>query len=194
MLTRRRFVPRDTPLRYYAGQLRTFFDVVQIPTAFISESLQHVSQSFGVETYRVNGKDVTQLWFHLLQRNLYTEDGAEHNPQFNWMKTGVVLRIENPGQPSQAQGNRTGTSSGSSSRPTTPPSKPVVTMTCFEAPASCKDRFDRMREEESGQCLLDDPCMLVLVVIEEMHKSLDAVGWHVAGLFTEIEKVRVDQA
>jgi hypothetical protein len=195
------------------------FEVCDIPSAFISESLQNVSQSFGTQT---DDNGSSHVWFHFLSKDIQTvkvdgqpcvvhpetvlqagdindtlqESQAErdrqarnqHQANFIWHKTGIVLRVEKHEKLSPAQSRSTSNNTSSSSL-TVAPCKPEVTLFCFGAPESIGSRFERLRDNTNCAELLKDRYMFVHVIIEEMYKLLDDAGWSVSRAFGPIETV-----
>lgn len=176
-----------------------FFETHEIPSAFIAESLQHVSQSFSVQT----DIDTTNIFFHLLVKDIAiakgqiveSPDGVNNRrsqANFNWLKPGFMLRVRNerpnsPPQPSRA------TTSSSDITLTSPSGRPTVELFCFGAPASLGQRFQRLKDVVTRDEILLDPYILLEIVLDEMYKAMDRTAWTVAEIFGKIEEVSRDE-
>ncbi|KAF2250648.1 hypothetical protein BU26DRAFT_480932 [Trematosphaeria pertusa] len=211
---RNRLAPRDIPHPEYANGLVELFKSCNVPSAFIAESFHNVSQSFGTQNdetgvyvwFHFLSKDIKAQnvdgQLAIVNRPKHErapeesdeaceEDSEEivdtagvPEPQLNqanyhWTKTGVVLRIKE---------SRKSPSTKSTSTPTSaPPEDPEVTLLCFGSPNALILRFERLAKMACYKDILDDPYMLLVIVVEEMHKLLDAAGWSVAWTFGPIE-------
>jgi len=178
------------------------FERCNIPSAFISESLANVSQSFGTST-DVNG--TMYLWFHFLSKDIGTVI-KDHQMRvvhpIPARREDSVLAQAHQGhqeilqQRAQqlSQANFIWTKTGVvlriekvNDRKSNVAKK--VTMYCFGAPNTFLPRFQRLRDHASRDKLLEDPHMLLGPVIEEMYKLLDGASWSVARSFGSIETV-----
>lgn len=194
---RKSFAPRDT-YGPESVELVKLFTHCDIPTAFVAESLADVSHSFGTST-EMDG--TTYLWFHFLAKNFIAEvreNDSEVVPQkpsrvrqssraasasnshvglfkvaqelsqsnFEWTKIGVVLHVAKAGS-----------------------STPQMTLYCFGAPTTCRSRFIRLCQNADCQSMLQNPYMVLGIIIEEMYKLLDQTSWAVARSFGPIETV-----
>jgi hypothetical protein len=180
------------------------FDRQKIPSAFIAESLRNVSQSFSVQ----RDKDMTIVFFHLLVKTVAISEGeivlelpqeatdrtggAHTIPQrqsqanFTWMKSGFVLKINEAARPPLPK--RTTTSSSESTL--VPKSlEPEVSMFCFGAPVTLRDRFQKLMNVASCKNILSDPYILLEVVLSDMYEVMDQTGWAIADIFGKIETV-----
>lgn len=115
--------------------------------------------------------------------------GAQRQSQadFNWLKSGFVLKVrKQQGMPRLPNRTRT-----SSSDATMAPAlvEPSVELFCFGAPASLGDRFRRLAGVAICDDFVQDPYVLLEVVLEEMYKVLDRTGWDISHVFGEIETV-----
>ncbi len=203
------FAPRDIPDPETANGLTALFEGFKIPSAFVAESLQGVSQSFAAQ------KDIdgtTYVWFHFLckiVRVVETEKGqlivqqqagpearnakgqartqAQEQSQadLTWLKPGFVLKIRNQ-QRSPAMPGRTRTSSSDATMAAVS-AESKVELFCFGAPSSLADRFRRLKTVAICDDLLQDPYVLLEVVLEEMYRILDQTGWAVSDVFRDIE-------
>lgn len=203
--TKGRFAPRDAPSPSTIDGLCELFDRQKIPSAFIAESLRNVSQSFSVQ----RDKEMTTVFFHLLVKTVAILEGeivldlpqeatdrsggAHTRPQrqsqanFTWMKSGFVLKIRHeaarPPMP-----KRTTTSSSESTL--VPKSlEPEVSMFCFGAPVTLRDRFQKLMNTASCKNILSDPYILLEVVLSDMYEVMDQTGWAIADIFGKIETV-----
>jgi hypothetical protein len=87
------------------------------------------------------------------------------------MKPGVVFKIDHD-EEIPANGAKT------------------ITLLLFGAPFPFWDRFHGLIGTHTADELLQDPFMLLEIVLDEMHKLMDRVGWHVADVFRSIEQVK----
>ncbi|KAH7411825.1 hypothetical protein DE146DRAFT_771464, partial [Phaeosphaeria sp. MPI-PUGE-AT-0046c] len=199
------FAPPDTPMPACIDGMVELFEKHQIPSAFVAESLQHVSQSFSVQ----NDLDTTNVFFHLLVKDIAVSKGqivesrtggeshAERKirsqANFNWLKPGFVLRIRNerpssPPQPSRA------TTSSSDITLTARSAQPAVELFCFGAPGSLGERFQRLKDVITREEILLDPYILLEIVLDEMCKVMDRTAWNVAEVFGNIEEQTLEMA
>ncbi|KAJ4287566.1 hypothetical protein N0V90_012269 [Kalmusia sp. IMI 367209] len=158
------------------------FTSCDIPSSFILESLSGVSQSFGSQT---NADGARNLWFHFLGKHVERQEengqvrivhAGQYMSQDNpiWTKTGVVLRVKRPETSSSSISASTDCSAH-------------LEIYFFGAPPTFVERLQHIKEQASCKEMLEDPYMLVGVLIEEMHKLLDEAGWGVAHSFRPIE-------
>ncbi|KAH7125590.1 hypothetical protein B0J11DRAFT_528770 [Dendryphion nanum] len=197
------FAPRDIPIAETVDGLTELFKTYSIPSVFIDESLQNVSQSFGT---RKDDAGTEYVWFHLLSKDVAVvtdEKGkrivndpsahgtgagpAQHTSQanFTWIKPGFVLKIEPRTKPTPPQSRSTTNSSGSTLAMGKAPQN--VTLFCFGAPGSLGARFKRLTDLITCDELENDPYYLLDIVLEEMYKLMDQVGWAIADIFGDIE-------
>lgn len=180
----------------------------RIPSAFIAEGLQGVSQSFSVQ----KDTESTYVWFHFLVKDIAVSNGrivhnmasresdngnvgesssAQNQSQanFTWLKPGFVLRLRHRLQPSSPPlpSRSTTASSGSTLIPNS--IQPDVELFCFGAPTSIRDRFQKLMDNASCEDLLEDPYIFLDVIIHEMYKVLDRTGWTISDIFGKIETV-----
>lgn len=183
-----------------------FLVLHEIPSAFITEGMQGVSQSFSARR-EAEGRCI---WFHLLCKDIATSNGqiihlpghengdrqskdrllAQNQSQanFTWLKPGFVLRIRGKmGSPPQPI--RTTTSSSDSTLMTVTDKQPEVELFCFGAPVTLRDRFRKLKDIATCDELLQDPYVLLEVVMSEMYKVMDRTGWAIADIFGKIETV-----
>jgi hypothetical protein len=176
------------------------FEKFDIPSAFIAESMQNLSQSFAVQQ-DVDG--TTYVWFHFLCKEVAVSNGQivhlpenENDPRrqraqqqsqanFTWLKTGFVLKIKGQRSPVPT---RTRTSSSDATL-TVASTRPRIELFCFGAPHSLRDRFQKMKDVAICDDLLQDPYALLEIVLEEMYKVLDHTGWAVSDVFGQMEMV-----
>jgi hypothetical protein len=184
------------------------FEQYKIPTAFIAESSQNVSQSFAAQ------KDIDgtiYVWFHFLcktvsiegNRIVYQRDTTrdstgtdrlrinardQSQADFTWLKPGFVLKVKQQSHLPRLP-NRTRTSSSDATM--APASaEPSVELFCFGAPESLGDRFRKLASVAICDDIVQDPYVLLEIVLEEMYKVLDRTGWNISRVFGDIETVR----
>lgn len=203
------FAPRDVTSSDTAEGISHLFERFSIPSAFIEESLQGVSQSFAAHR---DTDGTTYVWFHLLCKDLAVAGDRIVHPQnpsdlqdrcgksrveaqgqsqanFTWLKPGFILRIR-PARTNSPKPSRMTTSSSDDTL-TTAPVQAKAEMFCFGAPITLRDRFQRMMNLATCDDILQDPYVLLEVVLEEMHKVMDRTGWTLSDVFGNIELVRV---
>ncbi|KAF9701755.1 hypothetical protein EKO04_000282 [Ascochyta lentis] len=206
------FAPQDIPAPETVGGLLRLFDKFGIPSAFIHESMQNISQSFAAQ------KDIdgtTYVWFHFLcktvsvtkgrivHQQVATEDNGKagqvlaraqklSQADFNWLKPGFVLKIRKQQSPLMPP-SRTRTSSSDATMAIAS-SEPKVELFCFGAPASLGDRLRKLKDVAICDDLMQDPYVLLEVVLEEMYKVLDQTGWAISQIFGDIETQTLEMA
>jgi hypothetical protein len=176
------------------------FETCQIPSAFVAESLQDVSQSFSAQ----KDSETTCVFFHLLVKDVAISDGrivdmggpetdamAEGQSQanFTWLKPGFVFRLRN--EPNLTHPPSRTTTSSSEDTLTSTTSQPVVEMFCFGAPVTLRDRFQKLKDTATCEDLLLDPYVLLEVVLGEMHKVMDRTAWAISDIFGKLEKASI---
>ncbi|CAA9963898.1 hypothetical protein P3342_009728 [Pyrenophora teres f. teres] len=195
------FAPQDIPTPNNTEGLIDLFEACGIPSAFVDESLQGVSQSFAAR----NDIDGTAfVWFHFLCKTVAVVDNQivhiendedvgssqsdirrmaqlQSQANFSWMKPGIVLKIweqqaidEKPARTSTSDSENTLTAPGAQTR---------VDLFCFGAPSTLHQRFQDLLATANRRDILDDPYLLLGVVFEEMYKVLDGTVWAVAEIF-----------
>lgn len=183
------------------------FEKFGIPSAFIAESLQNISQSFAAQR-DIDG--TTYVWFHFLCKTVsftkgqivHQQDFAEDDnnvgraraqaqlqsqADFTWLKPGFVLKVREQ-QSLQMMPGRTRTSSSDATMALAS-AESKVELFCFGAPASLGDRFRKLKDIAICDDLLQDPYVLLEVVLEEMYKILDGAGWTISTVFGDMEIV-----
>lgn len=187
--------------------LLELFEAWRIPSAFVDEGLQGVSQSFAA---RQDVDGTTFVWFHFLCKTLAIEKGqivhinnpedeetselmarrtAQSLPQanFSWIKPGFVLKIRGKDDTSPTV---TRTSSSDSDNTLAPvPIEPKVELFCFGAPTTFQNRFRTLINIATYEDLVLDPYILLEVALEEMYKVLDCTGWNLGDVFGPMETV-----
>ncbi|EUC29506.1 hypothetical protein COCCADRAFT_106345 [Bipolaris zeicola 26-R-13] len=205
------FAPPDNPTGNYGENLLEFLEEWGIPSAFVDEGLQGVSQSFAA---REDVDGTTFVWFHFLCKTLAIVDkkivhlsGEEEDTSglgmrqkaqsqaqanFSWIKPGFVLKIreQNATTPKAARTSSSG-SDGTLS-PTT--ASPVVELFCFGVPASFQSRFRALIDMAKCEDLIRDPYALLEVAFEEMYKVLDWTGWNLGDIFGKMETEALEMA
>jgi hypothetical protein len=200
------FAPQDVPNPATIDGMCELFDIFGIPSSFIEEGLQGVSQSFSAQ----KDTDATYIWFHMLSKTCQISDGhivhvsgqedsnnhqqedrlrAQRQSQadFTWLKPGFVLKIRNQSS-SPLLPSRSTTSSSESTLHSTS-AQPEVEMFCFGAPVAIRDRFQRLKQTATCEELLLDPYVFLEIIISEMYKGMDQTGWMIANIFGKIETV-----
>jgi len=191
---RHSFVPQDVPRPKHAKLLIEIFTYYNIPGAFVAEGLQDVSQSFGV---RQDDDGTEFVWFHLPMKDVaLSKDGhsivdpsniLQSQANFDWIKPGFVLKIENPSAALSQQGQ----SNNNQNATTLAPRITRVTLLCFGAPSLLYERLIRLRDVTTAEDLKADPYILLDKALEVMFKLMDKVGWTLADVFGNIETVSV---
>jgi hypothetical protein len=189
------------------------FDRQKIPSAFIAEGLQGVSQSFSVQ----KDAESTYVWFHFLVKDIAVSDGrvvhnaasregndgnlggsssAQNQSQanFTWIKPGFVLRVRHRLQPSSPPLPSRSTTASSGSTLISNSTRPEVELFCFGAPSTIRDRFQKLMDTASCEDILEDPYIFLEIIMHEMYKVLDRTGWMISDIFGEIETVRTFDA
>ena len=205
---KRSFAPQDVPNSATVDGMCELFERHKIPSAFIAEGLQSVSQSFAARS----GLDATYIWFHFLckdiamldgqivhipgpgvgedgQHRVHLQDRSQKQENFTWLKPGFVLRIQHRPSSPPLPSRTTTSSSESTLLPTTV--QPEVEMFCFGTPVTLRDRFRKLKTTASCDDLMQDPYILLEIVLEEMYKVMDRTGWTISDIFGRIEKVHV---
>ncbi|KAL6707093.1 hypothetical protein ACN47E_004845 [Coniothyrium glycines] len=205
------FAPKDVPHPCTAHGLVDLFERFGIPSAFVAESLQDVSQSFAA---RMSADGTQYVWFHLLCKSLKVLDGkiiqgppnrfvkptqtgeqesVQHShANFEWLKPGFLLRVRPP-QASSPGPNRTSTSDSDITLTATSV-QAKVDLFCFGAPVAIRDRLQILKSELTCAEILNDPYQLLEIVLEEMYMVMDQVGWAIADVFGKIEEETLTMA
>ncbi|KAH9883066.1 hypothetical protein J1614_000434 [Plenodomus biglobosus] len=194
------FAPRDEPHPTTVKGFVELFERCEIPSAFVNEGLQGVSQSFGV----YNDTDgTTCVWFHILCKDIRVDQNQIVHPQdnadnqdatriaaqrqshanFTWLKPGFVLKIRDSGVPKP----HSASPSTSDTTLATPYTQAQVELFCFGSPITLRDRFRKLIDVATGKELIQDPYILLDIVFEEMYKLLDRSCWVVGNIFGHIE-------
>lgn len=179
------------------------FDQCKIPSAFIAEGLQGVSQSFSAQ----KDADATTIFSHVLMKDvavshgcIVDDEGLERadertqyyraQPQsqanFSWLKTGVVLQIRHQAS-SPPMPNRVRTTSSQSTL-VSASVHPIVEMFCFGAPVTIQYRLQKLKDCATCEDILLDPYVLLEVVFGEMFRVMDQTGWAISDIFGKIEE------
>jgi hypothetical protein len=199
----KRCAPRDEPSPSTVDGMCDLFERCKIPSAFIEEGLQGVSQSFFAQ--EVAGS--TCIFSHVLIKDVAISDGrivsdgtreqvaertqdahalSQSQANFSWLKAGFLLRIQDQrGSPPMPSRVRT-----SSSQSTLIPAsvRPIVEMFCFGAPVTVRARLQNLKGCATCEDILLDPYVLLEVVFGEMFKVMDQTGWAISDIFGKIEK------
>jgi hypothetical protein len=201
------FAPPDIPTTSYGESLLEFLEEWRIPSAFIDEGLQGVSQSFAA---REDADGTTFVWFHFLCKTLAIVDKkivhinspqdeetsglkirhmAQSQPHanFSWIKPGFVLKIREQNATSPKATRKSSSHSDDTLEPT--PVQPIVELFCFGAPNTFQNRFRTLIDTATCEDLVRDPYVLLEVAFEEMYKVLDWTGWNLGDIFGPMETV-----
>ncbi|KAF2203027.1 hypothetical protein GQ43DRAFT_367852, partial [Delitschia confertaspora ATCC 74209] len=183
------FAPPDIPHSRTVQGLSDLFRHYEIPKDFVEEGLKNVSLSFGTHT---DAAEVTTIWFHFVCKDIdlrEAQDGWEifhsgYNEErgsaafrersqanFNWIRPGFVLKIS--------------PSAGAVSK--------RISLFCFGAPSTISDHF-KQRLNLGYDEVLDDPYMLLEVVMEKLSWFVDERAWMVAEVFGQIEETTIEEA
>jgi hypothetical protein len=196
----RRFAPRDVPSATTVNGMCELFERCDIPSSFVAESLQDVSQSFSAQ----KDAETTCIFFHLLVKDVaisngrivdiersdgVTMPGRQSQANLTWLKSGFVFRFRNDQGSTHAPSRTTTSSSDSTLTSTT--AKPIVEMFCFGAPVALRDRFQKLMDTATCEDILLDPYILLEVVLGEMYKVMDRTAWAVSDIFGKIEEASV---
>ena len=201
------FAPRDECTPSFGEHLLELFEAWGIPSAFVDEGLQGVSQSFAA---RQDIDGTTFVWFHFLCKTLAIvndqivhinspEDEetsgltlrrtAQSQPQanFSWIKPGFVLKIQ--GQDATSLTATRTSSSDSNDTLASVSVQPTVELFCFGAPTTFLNRFRTLAHMATCEELIRDPYARLEVAFEEMYKVLDYTGWNLGDVFGTMETV-----
>lgn len=185
------FAPLDLPDNDTATSLFYLFKKYSIPSDFVSERLQSVARSFGS---KANPDGSECLWFHFLCKNINTErdpDKPDHvtikNPvfksnakaqsqaDFSWIRAGFFLKIESPKVDFIDPNLR---------------NKPI-TLLCFGASEALIGRFHSIQNREEWKEALEDPYVLLDIVLDELYLQLDGISWNLGEVYGNMERVRL---
>jgi len=183
------FAPLDLPDNATANSLFYLFDKYSIPSDFISERLQSVARSCGS---KANPDGSECLWFHFLCKNITIEPNLEkpdhvaiRNPvekyntkeqsqaDFSWIRAAFFLRVEGP-KIDIANPNLT-------NKPTT--------LLCFGASEALVQRFSKLQNRVEWREALDDPHVLLDIVLDELYLQLDGIAWNLSEVYGNTERV-----
>jgi hypothetical protein len=180
------FAPQDYHHPHIASTILALVRRYEIPPAFILESVQSVTHSFG-HRKREDGVDMT--WFHFLSKNITPSTGEQdHNPTFGdgdcnfhanrqshadytWIRSSYFLRVEPKTHGTTTQGQN------------------VVTLLCFGASGPLISRFRSLLTDANWSEGMNDPYSLVSIVLNDLTLQVDLVAWDLAQIFREVEKV-----
>ena len=184
------FAPLDLPDNATANGLFYLFKKYSIPSDFISERLQSVARSFGS---KANPDGSECLWFHSLCKNINIEPNLDKpghvtikNPveksnvkeqsqaDFSWIRAAFFLRVEGP--------KIDITNPNLTNKPTT--------LLCFGASEALKERFTNLQNRIEWKEALEDPHVLVDIVLDELYLQLDGISWKLSEVYGNTERVR----
>jgi len=175
------FAPLDLPTEANTPGFLWLFKHYSLPTAFLSERLQAVANSFGALN-DIDGYNCS--WFHYLCKNITLHRHHADGP--SWISD------PRPDVPQMRQADWTWIRSGYFLRWTADLNSNVVevTLICFEASSSLKHRFRNLQLPASCKNAIDDPWSLFVVVLDELFLQMSETVWDVSEAFGEIETVR----
>ena len=186
------------------------FDQCKLPSRFVAETLLDVSQSFAVFQ---DPDRTTWVWFHLLCKDIAVskgkiihprESGADNDGQpgghlhrteshhaqsqsqanFAWLKPGFLLKVKDQGELPTPSHSMT---SESDHTLTQALEDPDVEMFCFGAPTTVRERFRTFKDIAACDDIMQDPYVLLEIVLEEMHKVMDRTAWMLSDVFGTVE-------
>ncbi|KAF2807118.1 uncharacterized protein BDZ99DRAFT_522750 [Mytilinidion resinicola] len=191
------FAPLDIHLNYETRGLPSLFKYYDFPNSFILERKYSVTQAFG--TYEWND-GATCSWLHFLCKNIHIDrTRSPGNPDkceivnvipntialrqadYSWLRSGYLFK-----RVPRVSGNIS--INGSSSSSTTTRALPdPVTLICFGAPDSLKQRCNRLLQGQLWERFLNDPYTILTMVVEELFFQLDHSAWNLSEAFGTIE-------
>jgi hypothetical protein len=182
------------------------FEKCKIPSAFVEEGLQGVSQSFFAQKVA----DSTCIFTHVLMKDVVISDGrivndwgreqvaertqdahslSQSQANFSWLKAGFVLRIQDQKSSLPMPMSSRARTSSSQSTLISASMHPIVEMFCFGAPVTVRARLQKLKACATCEDILLDPYVLLEVVFGEMFKVMDQTGWAISDIFGKVEKV-----
>jgi len=161
------------------------FRAIGVPTAFVAERLLSVSYSFG----NISGPGGYCAWFHFLCKRIDVDtadapgerglrivhhQSASHVPNgqrrtralpqadYAYDRSGFFLHTTHTG---------------------------IVTLCCFGAARSVRSRLERLLKAGDWKLVLDEPHILLDVVLEGLHLQVDQNVWNMNVVFGAAEHV-----
>lgn len=185
------FAPLDLPDNTTATSLFYLFKKYSIPSNFISERLQSAVRSFGS---KANSDGTECLWFHFLCKYINIERNPDKpgyvtikNPvkksnvkeqsqaDFSWIRAAFFLKVEGP--------KIDITNPSSRIKPTT--------LLCFGASEALVERLKKLQNRTDWKEVLEDPYVLLDIVLDELYLQLDGVSWNLNEVYGNMERVRL---
>ncbi|XRM46719.1 hypothetical protein ABZX51_009748 [Aspergillus tubingensis] len=170
------FSPLDLPSSATAEGLLWLFDHYDAPSAFLAGRLRSVTHSFGALN-SINGYNCS--WFHYLCKNITVTHDAHGNAR---------ISDPRPGAPQMQHGDSTWIRSGYFMRWAVSSNRgPEVTLLCFEASKSLKERLKDISSSSIPTTVVRDPYSLFAIIFEELSLQMDNTVWDVMDVFRQIE-------
>ncbi|BCR99689.1 uncharacterized protein AKAW2_50031S [Aspergillus luchuensis] len=170
------FSPLDLPSSATAQGLLWLFDHYAAPSAFLAGRLRSVTHSFGALN-SINGYNCS--WFHYLCKNITVIHDAHGTAR---------ISDPRPGAPQMQHGDSTWIRSGYFLRWAVGPNcGPEVTLLCFEASKSLKERLKHISPSSIPTNVVRDPYSLFAIIFEELSLQMDNTVWDVMDVFRQIE-------
>ncbi|GJP90844.1 uncharacterized protein AlacWU_03743 [Aspergillus niger] len=156
------FSPLDVPSSVTAEGFLWLFDHYAAPSAFLAGRLRSVTHSFGALN-SINGYNCS--WFHYLCKNITVTHDAHGNAQ---------ISDPRPGAPQMQHGDSTWIRSGYFLRWAVSSNRgPEVTLLCFEASKSLKERLKDISPSSIPTNVVRDPYSLFAIILEELSLQMD---------------------
>ncbi|KAF2492944.1 hypothetical protein BU16DRAFT_529200 [Lophium mytilinum] len=189
--------PLDIQFNYETRGLPALFKYYEFPESFILERKHSVTQAFGTNEWN---DGAMCSWLHFLCKNIHIDrTSSPGNPDkceivnvipntialrqadYSWLRSGYLLK-----RVPRVSAN-TSINGSSSSSATVQPLPDLVTLICFGAPDSLKQRCNRLLRGQLWENFLSDPYALFTMVIEELFFQLDHSAWNLSDAFGTIE-------
>ncbi|GFF58026.1 hypothetical protein IFM62136_03646 [Aspergillus lentulus] len=170
------FSPLDLPSSVSAEGFLWLFDHYAAPSAFLAGRLRSVTHSFGALNY-MDGYNCA--WFHYLCKNITVARDAHGKA---WISD------PRPGAPQLKHGDWTWIRSGYFLRWAVDSKQdPEVTLICFGASISLKERLQQIPSSSISNSVVRDPYSLFAIILEELSLQMDNTVWDVLDVFRHIE-------
>ncbi|KAI9713842.1 MAG: hypothetical protein M1820_000572 [Bogoriella megaspora] len=182
------FAPIDVPKTSNWYGLCKLFEELEVPSSFISERVQSVCGSFGSRPMSDNRHC---LWFHFLCKNVeLTPSGAVRNvngygpagqlsqADWSWQKAGFFLKWQDTLLDSTPDYSVSGTSSSRFDQ---------VTCCFWGATQAIANRFGDIIRTPSWTDVLQDPFVILDVILDELYLLVDMQKTRLASAFGQIE-------
>ncbi|KAJ9293509.1 hypothetical protein DTO271G3_7774 [Paecilomyces variotii] len=170
------YSPLDLPSSVSAGGFLRLFDHYNVPSAFLAGRLRSVTHSFGALN---NINNYNCAWFHYLCKNITITRDSHDRAQ---------ISDPRPGAPQLQHGDSTWIRSGYFLRWAVDSSHdPEVTLVCFEASVSLKERLQQIPPSSISSSVIPDPYSLFAIILEELSLQMENTVWDVMDVFRQIE-------